>query len=191
MKHIGMLIALLALAGVLLVPASALSYWDYGMQLALMDDELPVINAALNQRMATRTGPSTQYPEPGTFLAAGDRVRIISVAFDVNDVPWVQVDLTYGNKHIRAYTGLKRFDGVDVDDIPREFNYGLEAKLNEKVTPLCGPGENYSAYSYTLKAGRTVTIVDYENGYAMCDYQSSGDGKWNRVWIRESQLTVQ
>ena len=139
-------LSLLALC-VLLVPGTALAYWDVDSQLALADEDMPLIYGTLNQRMATRTGPSTDYPEPGTFLSKGKQVRIISVAFDANEVPWVQVELTYGKKHIRAYTGLKRFDQVDVNDIPREFNYDFEAILNQDVTPLYGPGTEYSALS--------------------------------------------
>lgn len=184
------LLALAALLALLLLPASAGAYWDYTMQLALMDDELPEILGTLNQKMATRTGPATEYPEPGTFLAKGDRVRIISVAFDENDVPWVQVDLTAGKKHMRVYTGFKRIDGVELSDVPREFDYGIEHQLTRDFTPLYGPGTNYSAYSYKLKAGRTVLVQDFENGYAMCDYYSKSDGTWNRVWIPDSLLTA-
>ena len=53
------LLALAALLALLLLPASAGAYWDYTMQLALMDDELPEILGTLNQKMATRTGPAT------------------------------------------------------------------------------------------------------------------------------------
>lgn len=175
---------------VLLVPGTALAYWDVDSQLALADEDMPLIYGTLNQRMATRTGPSTDYPEPGTFLSKGKQVRIISVAFDANEVPWVQVELTYGKKHIRAYTGLKRFDQVDVNDIPREFNYDFEAILNQDVTPLYGPGTEYSAYSFTLEAGSSVSVIDYENGYAMCDFYAQDDEEWNRVWIPDSLITV-
>ena len=180
---------MLSLAAVcLLAPASALAYWDYNSQLALMDDDLPELYGTLNQKMATRTGPGTEFTEPGTFMAKGDRVRIISVSIDENDVPWVQVDLTYGRKHIRAYTGLKRFDGVKLNDIPREFNYGIERELTQDVTPLYGPGSNYSAYSFTLKAGRSVTLIDDENGYAMCEFYAKSEQQWYRVWIPQGAL---
>lgn len=191
MKRMLLTLLLLSLAGAcLLTPVTASAYWDVSQQLALTDDELPTLYGTLKQRMATRTGPATDYPEPGTFLSKGDKVRIISLAFDENDVPWVQVDLTYGKKHIRAYTGLKRFADVDADDIPRELNDQIEVKLKEKVTPRYGPGTNYTAYSFTLKAGYTVSVIDFENGYAMCDFYSKSDGEWNRVWIPESSLNL-
>ena len=186
-RRIGALLVLLALA---LLPAAAGAYWDYDMQLALMDDELPEIYGTLNQRMATRTGPATEYPEPGTFGAKGDRVRIISVTFDQNDVPWVQVDLRAGSKHMRVYTGFKRISGVSLNSIPREFNYGIEQTLTQDYEPMYGPGTNYSAYAYTLRKGRTVIVQDYENGYAMCDFYSKSDGRWNRVWIPDRLLTA-
>lgn len=186
MKRLILWLTLLTLCAVL-TAAPALAYWDYQMRLALMDDELPMIYGTLNQRMATRTGPSTEYPEPGTFLSKGEEVRIISISFDVNSVPWVQVDLPYGGQYIRAYTGLKRFDGVDSDDIPREFYYNIEAKLNQDYKPLYGPGLMYASYDYTLKAGSSVVIVDFENGYTMCEFLS-GDDQRNRVWIADDAL---
>lgn len=190
MKPILTLLALLALlGGCLLAPVSAMAYWDYNTQLALMDDDLPEIYGTLNQKMATRTGPSTGYPEPGTFLAKGDQVRIISVAFDKNDVPWVQVEIVYGNKRMRVYTGLKRFDGVDVNDIPHEFNYGFDLQLVEDVTPRYGPGTQYAVYSFTLKAGSTVIYIDDENGYSMCDFYDESAKTWNRVFIPADKLT--
>ena len=36
--------------------------------------------------------------------------------------------------------------------------------------------------------GTTVSVVDYENGYAMCDFYSKSDDRWNRVWIPEWAL---
>lgn len=180
--------ALLALLAMVALPAAACAYWDYNSQLALMDSDLPTIIGTLSQKMATRTGPATEYPEPGTFGAKGDSVRIISVTFDENNVPWVQVDLNAGRKHMRVYTGFKRIADVSLNSIPREFNYGLEQTLTEDYEPMCGPGTNYSAYSYTLRKGRTVIVQDYENGYAMCDFYSKSDGRWNRVWIPEELL---
>lgn len=89
---------------------------------------------------------------------------------------------------MRVYTGFKRIADVRLNSIPREFNYGIEQRLTQDYTPLAGPGTNYSAYSYTLRAGRTVIVQDYENGYAMCDFYSKSDDRWNRVWIPEWAL---
>ena len=40
------------------------------------------VTGTLNQRLSTRTGPSTKYDEPGSFLRAGDRVTVLSKAWD-------------------------------------------------------------------------------------------------------------
>ena len=185
MKRMLALTLLLALA---LLPACASAYWDAATNSGYAYYEMPVLYGTLNRPMATRTGPSTDYTEPGTFFAKGDRVRIISVAFDENGLPWVQVDMTAGRKHMRVYTGFKRIADVELDSIPREFSYGIECRLTQDYEPMCGPGTNYSAYSYTLRKGRTVIVQDYENGYAMCDFYSKSDDRWNRVWIPDWAL---
>lgn len=173
-----------------LVPAAAGAYREPEGELALADEALPTIYGTLNQRLAARTGPATDYAEPGTFLSKGGQVRIIALTYDANEVPWVQVDLTAGRRHMRVYTGLKRFDGVDAGAIPREFNYGDEATLKQDVTPRYGPGVNYTAYDFTLDKGSVVTVSDYENGYAICDFYGEDEDVWNRVWIPSDMLTV-
>ena len=42
------------------------------------------IQCTLNNQLATRTGPSTRYDEPGTFLSAGKYVTALSKVYDQN-----------------------------------------------------------------------------------------------------------
>ena len=54
------------------------------------------VNATLNSRLATRTGPSTTYDEPGSFFSAGHNVTVLSRAYDTrNNIWWVQVEFIY------------------------------------------------------------------------------------------------
>ena len=55
---------------------------------------------------------------------------------------------------------------------------------------MCIRDREYSAYSFTLEAGSSVSVIDYENGYAMCDFYAQDDEKWNRVLIPDSLITV-
>ena len=83
------------------------------------------VTGTLNQRLSTRTGPSTKYDEPGTFLRAGDRVTVLSKAWDdVNEIWWLQVEFRSGGEKYRAYTGLKRFSDVNINSIPEEYPLG-------------------------------------------------------------------
>ena len=185
MKRMLALTLLLALA---LLPACASAYWDAATNSGYAYYEMPVLYGTLNRPMATRTGPSTDYTEPGTFFAAGEVVRIISIAYDENQVPWVQVDIDYGRKHLRAYTGLKRIDGISPGDIPREDNLFLDCTVLETVTPQCGPGLDYTPCAFTIDEGTTVSVVDYENGYAMCELDFGGKHNWRRFWIDVDML---
>ena len=74
--------------------------------------------AQANNKLATRTGPGTQYDEPGTFNT-GREYKILSKAFDGN-IWWLQVEIRTNRGTIWAYTGLKRFNNVNLDRIPEE-----------------------------------------------------------------------
>ena len=51
----------------------------------------------LNQQIATRSGPGTEYFEPGSFLRKGDYVTVHTKVWDsVNEIWWVQVEFTEG-----------------------------------------------------------------------------------------------
>lgn len=172
----------------LLIALPALAYFDINNE-PYTDETLPELYGTLNRRMATRVGPSTAYVEPGTFLNEGDQVRVVSIAYDHNDVPWVQVDFYYRGKHYRAYTGLKRFDGLAESEIPREDGTLYPpATVTCDVTPLRGPGEDYEPYSFTIKEGFIGYVVDIENGYCMLEYNHDSKDNRYRVWISADDL---
>ncbi len=72
------------------------------------------------QKLATRTGPGTQYDEPGTFNVAGQWIHILAKHYDVNDVCWVKCEIPTSNGTIIAWTGWKRFDHstLDINTVP-------------------------------------------------------------------------
>lgn len=72
------------------------------------------------QKLATRTGPGTQYAEPGTFNVAGQWIHILAKHYDVNDVCWVKCEIPTSNGTIIAWTGWKRFDHstLDINTVP-------------------------------------------------------------------------
>ena len=77
--------------------------------------------ATSNRRLATRTGPGTQYDEPGSFNQAGVQYKILSKAYDDrNGIWWVQVEITTKDGVIWGYTGVKRFDNLNLSLIPEE-----------------------------------------------------------------------
>ena len=177
-----MIMVLLVMA--MLIPCSALAY--YSPYSGMSTDSPNTMTARLNQRMATRTGPGTQYSEPGTFFSEGDKVKIISYTTDVNGVKWVQAEINVRGKLMRVYTGLKRFSGVDTGRLCREERMNIVATLDSDITPAYGPGWEYAEYDFTLRKGSQVMVLDYESGYDMCEFYVNG--KLYRAWFPDAGL---
>ncbi len=79
--------------------------------------------ALATQKLATRTGPGTQYSEPGTFNVKGQWIRILAKAYDSGGVLWVKCEIPTRNGTIVAWTGWKRFDHstLDIHLVPEEY----------------------------------------------------------------------
>lgn len=180
-----MLILLLVIA--MLVPCAALAY--YNPTTGMSTDSPSVMYARLNQRMATRTGPGTQYSEPGTFYSEGTKVKLISYTTDINGVKWVQAEIDANGSLMRVYTGLKRFSGVDTSKLCREERMNIAAALDSNITPAYGPGWQYAEYDFTLRKGSQVLVLDHENGYDMCEFYVNGT--LYRAWFPDSGLIPQ
>ena len=180
-----MLILLLVIA--MLVPCAALAY--YNPTTGMSTDSPSVMYARLNQRMATRTGPGTQYSEPGTFYSEGTKVKLISYTTDINGVKWVQAEIDANGSLMRVYTGLKRFSGVDTSKLCREERMNIAAALDSNITPAYGPGWQYAEYDFTLRKGSQVLVLDHENGYDMCEFYVNGT--LYRAWFPDCGLISQ
>ena len=146
--------------------------------------------ARLNQKIATRTGPGTEYTEPGTYLTAGDTVEVISIVYDENDVAWVQLDFYVGTKRRRAYTGLNRVD-AEVWRIPVERPLGNKCYLDREVTPRMGPGTDYVRAlenKATLPYGTNCTLICYEGEWALIELTMAEPVA--RMWVPRTSLYV-
>ena len=142
----------------------------------------------LNQRLATRSGPGTQYTELGSYFQAGTTLTAISAAYDDrNGIWWIQTEFSYGGELRRAYTGLKRLE-MQVSDVPVEYVVTPAAVVNRSVYAYWGPGYGYSMYKNPIPAGTEGIVWQVENGYAQLEFYDSAEGKTRRVWIPESSL---
>ena len=172
MKHVVALALTIALLLALAIPAQA-SYSPVTMY--------------LNSAVSTRSGPSTDFNELGTYFSKnwnGVSVKAFSKSF-ANNVWWVQIEFSYGGTLIRVYTGEKRFKG-DAGSLPVEASIGT-ANVNVAAQGYYGPGTNYKQAS-TVPAGTSVTIYDTENGYAQVEFKNRQPFFMNRVWIPISSL---
>ena len=134
--------------------------------------------------LSTRSGPSTGYNDTGTYRVKGTYVRLISCAYDKNDLCWVQCDIPYGNKLRRVYTGLKRFDTTtfDLSALPVEVPTEERVRVSVTAKAMYGPGTDYATYSdLTLEKGQTVHLIALENGYAQVEW--TVDTQRYRAWV--------
>ncbi len=138
----------------------------------------PYTPASLNQRMATRSGPGTQYTEElGTLPQSTDIALIEYVT--TNGTPWGMVEFYKNGMKHRAYTGMKRINAYGpVGQGTLEY---FEVHLSQATAVYYGPGFDYAQRQGTVPAGTLLRLYDFENGFAMCDYQSAG--KWVRAYF--------
>lgn len=143
------------------------------------------IPAVLNQKMATRTGPSTAYTEDlGTH---SQETTIVVFQQEMGSgVPWALVEFEYRGGLYRAYTGMKR---IDISSVPPWADQPQVTTIVNSATLYYGPGAKYVPLTYTLQIGTKVEVYGNEQGYALIDYISpSVSDKRVRSWISLSAL---
>ena len=145
--------------------------------------------AALNQRMATRSGPNTKYSEEmGTF----PQDTAISVLEKVigNEVPWGLVECSSNGRLYRVYTGMKRINTNAT--IPWGNDAPIEAYALYKTPAYYGPGKEYATRKAQVPANKPLLVYDYENGFLMCDYRFVGeDEPWIRAYLPAEAVSGQ
>lgn len=146
------------------------------------------VAARPNQRLSTRTGPSTRYDEPGTY-SQDTQVRAMSKAYDYNNnIWWIQFQMIYRGKVYCLYTGLKRFDGLDIDRLPTEKIIG-SCNVNVSAEAYYAPGENGARMSRNVPAYTACDIYAVVSGqnsdWIQIEFWDSGVGQLRRAWIKE------
>ncbi len=142
------------------------------------------VEALAADRLATRSGPGTEYRDTGTYPVKGEYVRLLSRAYDENDLCWMQCEVVSGRKLRRVYTGLQRFDATSFDlaDVAEEDPLDYLAKATATCRAMYGPGDGYDTYdSLTVDKGQTVTVIAIENDYAQVEWTTSKQSY--RAWV--------
>lgn len=147
-------------------------------------DPWEAIPARLNQRMATRTGPGTQYTEDHGTLPKDTAIVVYQQA-EGSGVPWGLVEFEVRGKLVRAYTGMKR---IDADSTPPQAPKKPQiARLAEATQAYFGPGTQYMPVPDLLPAQLTVEVWGEEQGYALVDYFINAAQRM-RAWVPVSGL---
>ena len=139
-------------------------------------------SAALLTSLATRSGPSTEYDEPGTFFKdswQSATVRVLGKSWD-GGTWWVLADFAVKGTRYRVWTGMKRVS-VDMDSLPEILPAGSGTVTAAESRR--GPGEKY-ARGPVVSGRREVTAFGRENGYVEVEY-TEGSVRY-RVWVPEA-----
>lgn len=145
------------------------------------------VTAKLIEDLATRSGPSTSYTGCGSYRMKGQKVTVLSRAYDNNGVLWVEIEFTYGGGYRRAWTGAKRLNlstsqlrQLDEMDSTIYIGYGT---VNTRVAPRFGPDNLYASYGdRDYSRGNRVAVIAEENNYYMVESYFT-DGNILRSWI--------
>ena len=141
----------------------------------------------LNNRLATRTGPGTTYDEPGSFLAAGHQVTVLSKAYDSrNEIWWVQVEFSDNGVRYRAYTGVKRFKDLNLQWIPEEQVIGT-CTVTSSMAGYYGPSYSYKEIARKIPSGVQCKIFGYAYGgnsdFLQIEFYDEAISKYRRAWV--------
>ena len=149
-----------------------------------------VSGASLKMKLATRSGPTTEYDEPGTFFINDweeQTVKVLGKSWD-GSIWWVLVDFSnHGKASYRVWTGLKRVD-VDIDKL-KEIKAIGQGFVGPTSQTYRGPGGKYAKANIRIHNWIEVRIYDRENGYVEIGFR---DGKKAfRLWVPEAAVSQQ
>ena len=135
-------------------------------QIALAEDiyGLAVMN------ISTRSGPSTDYQDTGTYNLKGQWLKILSRAYDdVNEIWWVQCVIPSSGRAL--WTGYKRFD---------------HSTLPLDIIPIEGSSSSYyyeDEPCYDDIFGQAIMDISTRSGPST-KYQDTGTYKLKGQWLR-------
>lgn len=149
------------------------------------------IAATLLKRIATRSGPSNYYDEPGSFFGEGDEVNVITKAWDSeNGIWWFQVEFQYEGNWYRAYTPGNRID-LAPESVPQETTTPFETEIGVDTRVYFGPGTEYKQFLYSVAyKGYEVKIFNIEGNWAQIEYYDYATEALRRGWVVIDDLAV-
>ena len=140
-------------------------------------------------RVASRSGPGTNYDELGSYHKQGYTLTVLSRAYDENNgIWWLQVELNYGSELRRVYTGLKRVD-IDINDVQDECPL-FYARVKSSNIPYYGPGTVYTAHKNAIAAGTEGIIYGFEDGWVLFEFYNADKKQYRRVWMPIDRVEI-
>lgn len=121
--------------------------------------------AVPNQKLHFHTGPNTAFTDLYVLPKSTD---VIAIEMEEgNDVTWVLCDFEYKGNRVRGYTGLKRLDLCE--PVLWTSNYNLSRTLISDGDVYAAPDDT-TLRRATLKAGTTVTFLNFEGSFCFIEY---------------------
>ncbi len=147
------------------------------------------VPATLTRAMATRTGPGTEYDEPGTFFNAGEVVNVLTRVWDENNMLyWLQVEFYDGKVWRRAYT-TQNYVSIDVNLVPNETTAPERYVMTKRSNAYFGPGTIYGyQIGSPLPVDTRVKVYAREDGWALVEYYDWGLETTRRAWVDASNM---
>jgi len=135
--------------------------------------------AKATQKLATRSGPGTQYTDTLTYPQS-TQIDAYDVV-NASDAAWVCIEFTYRSEKYMLYTGQKRVNvGGVLSTVQEEETF--TAVITQELTPHYGPGYAYALSKNAVPAGSQVQgIYQSVDGWLMFDYRLE-NGKIQRAW---------
>jgi len=148
-----------------------------------------ITGCGLLDKLATRSGPGTEFDEPGTFFGSTwnqQTVRVLGKSWD-GSVWWVLVDFSNGGKgSYRVWTGAKRVD-VNLDRLKEIYGIG-QGTVSSTTDTYRGPGGKYARANVSINGWKDVVAYGRENGYVEVEFQQGR--KMYRLWVPESDTSI-
>jgi len=153
-----------------------------------------ITGCSLKMKLATRSGPGTQFTDAGTFFQKNWKEQTVLVYKKKYDgsLWWVQVDFRNGKKKkYRVWTGAEK-ERVDVDlsKVKEEVRI-CDCDIYPTSDTRFGPGTDYQESKLSINRSAVGTIFQFENGWVDVEYwyEDDGfDGSTRRIWIPESAV---
>ena len=156
---------------------------------AVYESRPEITGTGLLMKLATRSGPGTEYDEPGTFFGKNWQtvnVKVLGKSWD-GSIWWVLVDFSNGGKaSYRVWTGLKRVD-VDINRV-KEINPIGQGTVDATSNTYRGPGGKYARANVTIRSWKDVLAYGRENGYVEVEFEQGN--KMYRLWVPERETSI-
>ncbi len=130
--------------------------------------------AALNQDVAVYSGPGYEFSTELGVWPYSTPVSVITVVEDNSGIKWAHIEFADGGELYRGYAELSFMTAYGSLNDWQERYRGEDAFMLSDATVYYGPGPGYVSRSVRIRQDTSVSICDYENGYALIEYLRNG-----------------